>query len=163
MPVFEFISSEDPAARTRVKSYAARKANRERRLREIKAYQLRVQSAHKPLQHRDHSSTSIPDAPQLDQPIGQQLGQRPILPRPAEPEIALTSLNHETSSKDDATIKTYSDEQITDPLTWVDTYASRVAARPRDSFWTGYSQLNVGDRNLLQWCESTLSLSIRPC
>ena len=162
MPVFKFIYSEDPAARTRVKSHVARKANHARRLRDIEAYQGRVQPAPKSLQCRHHAGTSTPDTLHLDKPVGHQLDPGLLLPRSAELETNPTLSSSEIGPNDNATIRTRSDEQLTDPLTLLNTYASRVASRPRDFFWTMYSQLNTGDRNLLQWCESNLPLSSTP-
>ena len=162
MPVFKFIYSEDPAARTRAKSYVARKANRARRLRQIEAYQGRMQPVPKSPQYRHHTSTSTPEILNLDKRIGRQLDPSLLLPQSVEPETNLNSFSSEIGPDDNATTKTRSVEQITDPLTPVNTYASKVASRPRDLFWTMYSQLSPGKRNLLQWCESDLSSSSTP-
>jgi cellulase/cellobiase CelA1 len=158
MRVFEFVNPEDPAARTRAKSHVARKAHREKRLREIEAFQNRARPTPTSVQRSGHASTSLPDAPQLELPIGQKLGQALLLPRYAEPQTSSTSSESEASSDDDTTPTEYSTQHIADHSTWLDTYASRVGARPHDSFWTVYSQLNIGDRNLLQWCKSALAL-----
>jgi hypothetical protein len=152
MPVFEFVNPDDPAARRKAKSHVARKAHREKRLREIETYQSRVIPVLKSLPSPNHASTSPPDAPQLSLPIGHQRVQERALPRYAKPQTASTSPESATSSDGDTAATEYSDEQM--PSTWVDTYASRVGARPQDSFWTLYSQLSSGDRNLLQWCKS---------
>ena len=164
MPVFEFVDQEDPTARTRAKSHVARNAHRDRRLREIEAYHSRVRPAPKAVQYADRTSTSTPDTPQVDQPIKQQSKQELPPPQYKNPETTLTPPDSEADSGEDVETIGSSGEP-----TGLDTYASRVAARPQDSFWTVYSQLNTGDRNLLQWCKSALSLApslliwIRPC
>lgn len=163
MHAFKFINAVDPAERTRVKSYVAKKANRERRLRQIEAYRRRILPAPESLRYRGDTSTLTQDAPQSERPIEQSVGRRVLLIRSKEAQTALTLADNDIGPGDDKTTRTWSDEQTSEPTTWIDTYASRVAARPRDSFWTMYSKLNSGDRNLLQWCELTVSLSITTC
>lgn len=156
MPIFEFVDSEDPTARTKAKSHVARKAHRERRLREIEAYQRSVQAAPRSLQPPGQASTSTPDAPQLEQPVVQLVMQGVLLPQHKKSETTQATPKDESGLSSEITTIESSSEEITNPSTWIDTYASRVAARPQDSFWRTYSQLSTGDRNLLQWCKSTL-------
>jgi hypothetical protein len=161
MPVFEFVNPDDPTARSKAKSHVARKAHREKRLREIESYRSRVDPVPKSIQGPSHASSSTSNVPPLEQPIRQQPDEELTLPRNAEPQTASPSSESGPSSDGDTAATEYSDEQSADPSTWVDTYASRVTARPQDSFWTAYSRLDAGDRNLLEWCKSTmLTLSI---
>lgn len=155
MPVFEFVDPDDPTARTKAKSHVARKAHQEKRLREIRSYQSRVKPVTKVVQSSSHASTSTLDTLRPKQPRREQLDEDLILPQLAEPQTTPTSVESTTTSEGDTTTTEYSDEQSEDPSTWVDTYASRVGARPLDSFRTVYLQLDAGDRNLLQWCKST--------
>jgi hypothetical protein len=159
MPVFEFVNPEDPGARTRAKSHVARKAHREKRLREIEVFRNRARPTPESVQGSSHAGTSLPDAPQLDQPIRQKLGEGQLLPRYEEPQSSSASSESEASSSDDDTTLTdYSNQHVVDHSKWLDMYASRVGARPHDYIWDLYSRLNIGDRNLLQWCKSALAL-----
>jgi hypothetical protein len=160
MRAFEFINTVGPAERAGVKPYIARKANCERRLPQIEAYRRRTLPAPESLRYRGDTSTLTQDAPQSERPIEQSVGRQVLLIRSKEAQTALTLADNDIGPDDDKTTRTWPDEQTSDPITWIDTYASRVAARPRDSFWTMYSELNSGDQNLLQWCELTVSLPI---
>ena len=171
MPVFEFVDADDPTARTRAKSHVARKAHRERRLREIEQYQggpppspsvvvrypsrTSTSTSDAPrapgvvVRHPSRTITTTLDAPQIDQPVNRQPPQELLQPAQTELPIVLTRDDTETESDEDG--PTIGD------LGELDTYASRIAARPRHAFWTAFWQLNPGDRNLLQWCKSALS------
>jgi hypothetical protein len=157
MPVFEFVGSDDPTARRRAKSHLARQAHRERRLREIEVYQSQKHALATPPHDPEHDGDSPPDAPKLERPIE----QRPvlaILQRPPHPdqEIGILSPESENDTSENDTSEHGPQIESSGERTWLDTFASRVAARPNDTFWSVYSQLSSGDRNLLQWCESIL-------
>jgi hypothetical protein len=151
MPVFEFVGSDDPTARRRAKSHLARQAHRERRLREIEIYQSQKHALPTPPGDPQHDGDPRPNAPKLKRPIE----QRPVLailqpPRPdQETDILLPKGDDDTDEHD-------SQMESSGKRTWLDTFASRMAARPNDTFWSVYLQLSSGDRNLLQWCESIL-------
>jgi hypothetical protein len=151
MPVFEFVDSDDPTARRRAKSHLARQAHRERRLREIEIYQSQRQALATPPHDPEHDGGPPPNAPKLERPVE----QRPVLailqPPHTDQEIGILSPKSDDDTDDHGPKTESSDQQI-----WLDTFASRVAARPNDTFWSVYSQLSSGDRNLLQWCESIL-------
>ena len=151
MPVFEFVGSDDPTARRRAKSHLARQAHRERRLREIEIYQSQKHVLATPPQDAAHDGDPSPDAPKLKRPIE----QRPVLailqpPRPDQ-EIRILSPESDNDTNEHDPRKESSGKR-----TRLDTFASRMAARPNDTFWSVYLQLSSGDRNLLQWCESIL-------
>ena len=152
MPVFEFVDADDPTARTRAKSHVARKAHRERRLREIEAYQTHTPPAPSAQEFPSRAAVSTPITPYLGKP-SKQLPVQKKVPRPppitTQPAV-LTPPETELESDDDVPSVGDSDG--------LDTYALRVAARPQDAFWTVYSQLDSGDRNLLQWCKSVRPL-----
>jgi hypothetical protein len=153
MPVFEFVGSDDPTARRRAKSHLARQAHRERRLREIEVYQSRKLALATPPRDPERDGDSPPDAPKLEKPIKQR--PVPTVFQPPHTNQGPGILSPE--SENDA-------DEHGGKQTWLDTFASRVAARPNDTFWSVYSQLSTGDRNLLQWCESmvpSLPLSIK--
>lgn len=151
MPVFEFVNPDDPTARSKAKSHVARKAHREKRLREIESYRSRVDPAPKPAPNPSDASSSTPDVP-----IRRQLVDELPRPRDAEPQTASPSSESGPSSDGDTAATEFSDEPSADRLISVYTYAARLTARPRDSFWTAYSRLDAGDRNLLQWCKCTV-------
>jgi hypothetical protein len=153
MPVFKFVDPDDPTALSKAKSHVARNAHRKKRLHEIESYRSCVDPAPKSIQSTGHASSSTSDVLPLEQLIRQQPNEELTLPRDAEPQTASPSSESRPSSDGDTAATKYSDEQSVDPSTWVDTYASRVTARPQDSFWTAYSQLDAGDRNLLEWCK----------
>jgi hypothetical protein len=151
MPVFEFVDSDDPTARRRAKSHLARQAHRERRLREIEAYQSQRQALLTPPHDPERDGYSPPDAQKLEEPIEQRPVQVVLQPPHTDQEVGILSPDSEDDSDEHGPRMESSSKQ-----TWLDTFASRVAARPNDAFWSVYSQLNSGDRNLLQWCESIL-------
>lgn len=176
MPVFEFVDADDPTARTRAKSHVARNAHRERRLREIEQYQggappapsvvvqypIRTSTSTSDaprapgvvvVRHPSRTSTTTPDAPQrLDQPVRRQPTQElQELLQPAPTEQPIVSTRDDTETESDEDVPTIGD------LGELDTYASRITARPQHAFWTAFSRLNAGDQNLLQWCKSALS------
>lgn len=163
MPVFEFVDPDDPAARSKAKSHVARKAHREKRLREIESYRSRVDPAPKSARNPSDTSSST-----LDVPIRRQLVDELSRPRDAERQTASPSSESGPSSDGDTAATECSDEPSADRATWVDTYAARVTARPHNSFWTAYSRLDAGDRNLLEWCKCTVPTlpspnSVRSC
>ena len=151
MPVFEFVGSDDPAARKRAKSHLARQAHRERRLREIEVYQSQRLALATPPHDPEHDGGSPPDAPKLEKPIEQRLVLAVLQPPHTDQDVGILSPESEDDSDEHGPKMESSGKQ-----TWLDTFASRVAARPNDTFWSVYSRLSSGDRNLLQWCESIL-------
>ena len=157
MPIFEFVDSDDPTARRRAKSHLARQAHRERRLREIEIYQSQKHALATPPHDPEHDGDSPPDAPKLERLIE----QRPVLailqpPRPDQ-EIGILSPESDNDNDNDNDTGEHDPQmESSGKRTWLDTFASRMAARPNDTFWSAYSQLSSGDRNLLQWCESIL-------
>lgn len=164
MPVFKFISPDDPTALSKAKSHVAKCTHRQKRLDNVKSHRSRVDSAPKSIRSTGHASSSTSQIPPLEQPIRQQPGEQLTLPRDAEPQTASPSPSPKSglSSDGDTAQKEYSDKQNADPSTSVNTYASRVTARPQDSFWTAYSRLDTGDRNLLEWCKSTILMLSSP-
>ena len=152
MPVFEFVDADDPTARTRAKSHVARKAHRERRLREIEQYQNGPPPASSVVvRYRSRASTTSPDALQLDQPVKRQPTQE--LLQPAQTEQPMVSTRHDTETESEE------DVPIIGDFAGLNTYASRITARPRNAFWTTFSHLDAGDQKLLHWCKSALSLA----
>jgi hypothetical protein len=143
MPVVEFFDYDDPTSRTRARSYVAKKAVRDKRLRQIDAYQRGLREAPKAQQCADSTATRAPDTPDT-------LNLKQALPPPhrIKPESTRKPPDSEADPDQDVPAIERPGEQDV-----LDTYASRVAARPHGSFWTVYSQLSAGDRNLLQWCK----------
>jgi hypothetical protein len=151
MPVFEFVDSDDPTARRRAKSYLARQAHRERRLREIEVYQRQRQSLATPPHDPEHDGDSPSDTPNLEKSIGKLPALTLLQPPRTDPGIGILSPESDKDPDEHGSKMEPSGKQ-----THLDTFASRMAARPNDTFWSVYSQLSSGIRNLLQWCESIL-------
>jgi hypothetical protein len=154
MPIFEFVNPDDPAARSKAKSHVARKAHREKRLREIESYRSRVDQAPRSVQSPGHALSAVSAGALMKLPTRPQLDDERTRLRDGGVQTASPSSESAPGSDGDTAITEYSDEQpSSDPPTWLDTYASRIAARPHHSFWMAYSQLDAGDRSLLEWCQ----------